>query len=351
VGDAAFASPEVGWAYAGDLESAQCRVLFTDDAGATWRPQLAWRGMFHGRLAVFGERAAGFGLAVSQGDDINGYRPDPRRARDPALGLLGPDMFLASTVDAGATWTLAPEGGAYYFLTPRQAWLARNGLIRTRDGGASWQLAPGMPGVHMISVRFQSEAEGLLVAASVRDFGHQDLYQTVNGGVSWERVPLTAPPGLPAKADTSLDPVTRPDGGVLLVLSAESGSESERRSRWEGTYAYRPDGQGGWAGPYRLPMAVARLHPPHVVVPGPDGRIWAAAGHDLFVADDLAGPWRHQAAPLPDGQVITRLEPVAGSMFWATTRRFPALAAVSGGQLYRSADDGAHWNRVTVDAT
>jgi hypothetical protein len=51
----------------------------------------------------------------------------------------------------------------------------------------------------------------------------------------------------------------------------------------------------------------------------------------------------------PAGQVITRLDPVGDGALWLTTRKFPSLAAVSGGQLYRSADDGAHWNRVLVD--
>lgn len=65
VGAAAFASPTTGWVYAGGGESAQCRVLFTDDDGATWSPQLAWRGGFYPRPAVLGEREAGFGLSVS----------------------------------------------------------------------------------------------------------------------------------------------------------------------------------------------------------------------------------------------------------------------------------------------
>jgi photosystem II stability/assembly factor-like uncharacterized protein len=371
VGDAVFASPAAGWAYVGDGETAQCRVLFTGDAGATWSQQLAWRGFCH-RLAAFGEHQAGIVLAVSQGDDINGYRPEPHAAGDP---FVGPDMFLAGTQDAGATWTLAPNPDrgttGIHFLTPRRIWLKvwlsglvpgedgsyvhreggdRIDLMRTRDGGVSWQRLRGMDGVGVMSVHFQSAAEGLLVATG-EGYRVDLLYRTADGGISWEREPLAPPPGLPASAVTVLDPVARPDGDVLLVLSARSRSDSERRPRWEGSYAYRRDGQRGWAGPYRLPMASARLSPPHVAVPGTDGRIWAAAGYDLFVADDPAGPWQHRQVPLPAGQVITRLDPVGDGALWLTTRKFPALAAVSGGQLYRSADDGAHWNRVTVDAT
>jgi hypothetical protein len=369
VGDAAFASPDTGWAYVGDDRAARCQVLFTEDAGATWRPQLAWRGGFSYGMAVFGERAAGFGLAVMQGDDVNGYRPSPHAPGDP---LVAPDAFLAGTQDAGATWALAPvpdpQASGRYFLTPRQIWLQlwlspivsvegggnglresgeRTDLLRTRDGGVTWQRLRGMDGVGVMSARFQTEADGLLVATGEKN--RVDLlYRTTDGGISWEPVPLTPQPGLPASAVTLLDPVMGQDSGVLLVLSAQSRSQSQRRPRWEGSYAYRRDGQQGWAGPYRLPMATARFLPPHVTVPGPDGRIWAAAGHDLYVAADLAGPWQHRTVPLPAGQVITRLNPVADGVLWLTTRRFPALVAVSGGQLYRSADDGAHWNRVTV---
>ncbi|MGE5288960.1 MAG: hypothetical protein ACM3ML_17530, partial [Micromonosporaceae bacterium] len=81
VADTAFASPTTGWAYVGDRLSAQCRVLFTEDAGATWRLQLAWRGLLYGRLAAVEERQAGITLAVAQGDDINGYRPAPPCSR------------------------------------------------------------------------------------------------------------------------------------------------------------------------------------------------------------------------------------------------------------------------------
>jgi hypothetical protein len=369
VGKAAFASPGTGWAYAGNLETAQCRVLYTDDAGATWAPQLAWHGLSYRGLVAFDERRAAVGLSVSQGKDINGYRPPPRAPGDP---FIGPELFLASTVDGGTTWTLAPVPGSQvaglHFLAPRQMWVTlrvsglvrapdgsfrrreggdRADLMRTTDGGITWQRARGMDGVGAMSVRFRSVAEGLLVAAGER--GRIDLlYQTADGGLSWERVPLEPPPGLPASAGTVLEPVAGRDGRVLLVLSARSWSEAERRPRWEGTYVYHGDGQGGWAGPYRLPLAAARHGPPHVAVPGPDGRTWAAAGQDLFVADDLAGPWRPRTAALPPGQVITGLDPVGGGVLWLTTRAFPAVVAVSGGQLHRSADDGAHWARVCV---
>lgn len=357
VGDTAFASPTTGWAYVVDLQTAQCRVLFTEDAGATWRPQLAWRGLFYGRLAAFDEHQAAFALAVSQGDDINGYRPEPHAADDP---FVGPDAFLAGTENAGATWTLAQTvrgASGAHILTPRQIFLRtyvhrqsgmRSDLVRTRDGGATWHRLEGVPGIAVVDVNFQSATDGLLVAAE----GNRAnlLYRTVDAGVSWEPEPLEPPPGLPAKAEVRLDPVARQDGDVLLVLSASSSRDSARRPKWEGSYVYRRVGQRDWAGPYRLPMVPVRSRRPHPVAWGADGRIWAAAGHDLFVADDPAGPWHRRHLPLPAKQLVTRIDPVAGGVVWLTTNNaFKIPGAAPGGQLYRSADDGARWNRVAID--
>jgi hypothetical protein len=356
VGDTAFASPTTGWAYVVDLQTAQCRVLCTEDAGATWRPQLAWRGLFYGRLAAFDERQAACALAVSQGDDINEYRPEPHAADDP---FVGPDAFLAGTGDAGATWTLAPSvrgASLAHFLTPREMWLKtyvhgqsgmRSDLVRTRDGGATWQRLEGAGGLAVVDMHFQSATDGLMVAA---EGNRADLlYRTVDAGVSWEPEPLERPPALPAKADVRFDPVARRDGGVL-VLSARSSRDSARRPKWEGSYAYLRVAQRDWAGPYRLPMVPVRSRRPHPVAWGTDGRIWAAAGHDLFVADDPAGPWHRRHLPLPAKQLITRIEPVAGGVIWLTTNNaFKIPGAAPGGQLYRSADDGEHWNRVTID--
>lgn len=370
VGDVAFASPDVGWVSGWGGEPARLRVLFTEDAGATWRPQLAWGGAMQGRLVAFSEREAAFLPAVSQGEDINGYRPEPPAPGDP---FVGPDTFLAGTQNGGASWRLAPipdrQVLGFHFLTPRRIWLqlwlsrfvsvegggkvlrdggARTDLLRSTDGGVSWQRLRGVDGVGVMTVRFQSQTDGLLVATGERN--RVDLlYRTADGGLNWEPVPLALPRGLPASAVTLLDPVASPGGGVLLMLSARSRSRSERRPRWEGSYAYTPDGQrGGWAGPFPLPLPSARLRPPHLAVPGPDGRVWAAAGRDLLVTDDPAGPWRHRSVPLPAGQVITGLNPVGEGVLWLTTRGFPAVLAASGGQLYRSADDGANWDRVTV---
>lgn len=362
VGDTAFASPTAGWAYVVDLQAAQCRLLFTQDAGATWRPQLAWRGLFYGRLTAFDERRAAFALAVSQGDDINGYRPEPHAADDP---FVGPDAFLAGTEDAGVSWTLAQapvNGLGAGFLTPGQMWLrayvhqqsgmpgmARTDLVRTWDGGATWHSLAGVKGSGVVDVTFQSATDGLLVAAEGN--GANVLYRTVDAGVSWEPEALEPPPRLPVNAERRIEPVMGRDGTVLLVLSALSDRDSPRRPKWEGRYVYRRVGSRDWAGPYRLPMVPVRSRRPHPAAWGADGRIWTAAGHDLFVADDPAGPWQRRHLRLPAKQLITRIDPVAGGTVWLTTNNaFKIPGAAPGGHLYRSVDDGASWDYVPIDS-
>lgn len=362
VGDTAFASPTAGWAYLGDGSTAECTVLFTEDAGATWRPQLSWRGLLYGKLAAYDERRAAVDLAVAQGDDINGHRAPARAAGDP---FVGPDAYVAGTEDAGATWQLAPlpsrQASGARSSTTRLTWLKslthtdsgmRLGLIRTQDGGTTWHRLDGMKDLPVLDMCFPSAAEGLLV--TVEDDRADVVYRTVDEGATWETVPLAPPPGVPGRASTRIQPVAGRDGRVLLMLFALSRSDADRRPKWEGTYVYwrdgrgdgQPDPMGDWAGPYRLPMAPVRSHAPSLAAFGPDGRIWAAAGHELLVADDPAGPWQRRDVPLPPEQLITRIDPVADGVLWLTTDKYTLPGTMPGGQLYRSADDGAHWTRV-----
>jgi hypothetical protein len=113
----AFASPTAGWALVG--VPGVCRLLYTDDGGATWRTQLAWDGSVGGLTALDAGRA-GLLLGLWPRDDrVNGH---PVGIRDVAL-------LLATTGDVGATWTLGwpprPKevGGGNDFLNPPQSWL------------------------------------------------------------------------------------------------------------------------------------------------------------------------------------------------------------------------------------
>jgi hypothetical protein len=374
---AGFVSPTTGWTViTRSTPRPMSWLLRTEDAGGTWTSQLAWPGNLYGRLRAFDVHRAGLvlGLWPEVSNEINGQ---------PLAVGESFHAFIASTEDGGATWTLGsgpdPQGTGVYFLTTRQIWLQihvsnlypssdpaqtedgvtwwiedtegpRNDLARTEDGGATWSRIDGVPwgqiegtgDLPTVQVAFSSVTDGLLIAA---DRLRADiLYRTTDGGTTWTRQRLLPPPGLPARAETWLFPVLSPEVGNLLTLRAVSRRESINRPRWEGTYGYARTGDG-WTTPYRLPMAPASLGH-DLLVPGPDGRIWGASGRNVWVSDDLAGPWEHRRVPVPDDESVAEIFPVADGVLWLTT-----ASGVSGGGLYRSDDDGVHWTRLLIAAT
>jgi len=248
VGATAFASPAAGWAVSGAL--AGFRLLYTEDAGATWTPQLAWYGAHYGKVSAFDSRRAGLVLGMwRKAAEVNGYPVGGGQvfAGAPDAGAA----WFAGTQDAGATWTLGTppdrQGSMFHFLTPRQVWLLisvlghypRTEMARTEDGGATWSRIE-CPDDGFIRFAFSSATDGLAVAA---DRHRADiLYATTDGGTIWTRESLAAPPGVPASAETWLIPVIRPGVGTLLLLRALSRRESSR-PRWEATFAYAHLGQ------------------------------------------------------------------------------------------------------------
>ena len=47
-----------------------------------------------------------------------------------------------------------------------------------------------------------------------------------------------------------------------------------------------------------------------LLVLGEDGRAWAASRHDVWVAQNVAGPWEHRPVSLSDDENIADIAPV-----------------------------------------
>jgi hypothetical protein len=343
VGRAAFTSPTTGWVVVGT--ATDYRLLYTDDAGASWRSQLAWWGALYGDVLAFDERQALLVLGLwPQRPEVNG-RP---------AALADNHAVFAGTVDAGATWMLGypadRQGTMFDALSPRRIWqqvavlgrYPRSDLVRTTDGGAGWQRLDGPADVVRVRFAFESERHGLLVAAA----GHRadELYRTADGGTSWTRLPLPAPPGVPASAETWLTPVLRPAPGLLWLTAYPR--RAGRPPDWAGTYLYQRAGAdlSDWSGPYRLPRPVVEPWT-GVVAPGADGRLWAGSGQQIWVTDEPAGAWRPVPISLPAGQSIASLAAVGDGVIWLCTT---SPGPVFGGRLYRGSEDGARWVEVPV---
>jgi photosystem II stability/assembly factor-like uncharacterized protein len=178
-----FVTPSVGWVL-GEIQPSQFAVLHTADASATWTRQLV------GPLGVMGEYARFF-------DSAHGV-----------VVVLGPEALMFQTADGGDTWSRATvrEGGGYVvsaaFVDAKNGWLLTRGgaagspteeLFRTADGGKTWIGLgdPVVPGDTAFRVAFADLNNGWLYSGSAGPYA----YMSVDGGYTWRRVPLPAPPG------------------------------------------------------------------------------------------------------------------------------------------------------------
>lgn len=124
----------------------------------------------------------------------------------PAHGFaLGSNGNLYSTLDGGASWSLAPTRlprsavPALDFVNRGLGWSSSGRLLeRTEDGGHTWERAhlPGPASVALSAPHFFSPASGI-VAASLPS-GHGVVYATSDGGAQWQAEPLPAAPIAPS---------------------------------------------------------------------------------------------------------------------------------------------------------
>ena len=175
-----FVTPATGWVVV-EHQAHDFVVLQTSDAGETWNRRLT------GPAQVIGEYLRFF-------DSSNGV-----------VVVLGTQAALYRTKDGGSTWGRQPltRAGGYVlsadFVDPDHGWLLAQAstegesLLRTDDGGRTW-IGLGNPVAYSdwaYRVLFSDPRNGWLYSESTGPYA----YRSQDGGTSWHRVDLPAPPG------------------------------------------------------------------------------------------------------------------------------------------------------------
>lgn len=175
--------------------SGEGAIHMTNDGGQTWTNMSA-PGMFTNTTQSFCNFITWLtpSIAIVNGDPIG-----------PGNG----EYELWKTTDGGQTWNLIPGSAIpdplpaeyaivdmYSTVGPTHMWFGTNKgrVYRTTDAGATWavtQVGPTTPTSSVIEVRFANTTNGLCYVVSG---ANQMLYNTTNGGVTWNLIPG----GLPA---------------------------------------------------------------------------------------------------------------------------------------------------------
>ncbi len=188
-------APDVGWAMS------LGRLMWTSNGGTEWEditPPAAKDGLIS--AVFFLDTSRGWVVLVHHGEpDIPG----------------GLQFDLASTGDAGATWTVEPlkmadwlssgspsgGGASLAFADQSHGWLALYGgldatsqgygsVLATSDGGKSWEDTPGTPDSVAGPIVMVTPQFGWLVGGGG---ANDELYVTRDGAKTWQTVELESP--------------------------------------------------------------------------------------------------------------------------------------------------------------
>jgi photosystem II stability/assembly factor-like uncharacterized protein len=118
--------------------------------------------------------------------------------RDNNHGVIVAWSHIFTTSDAGETWhyTHWQQAGDYVaadFVDNNTGWITGTGriLVKTSDGGINWNRQPS-PNIHGHAIDFVDENVGFVAGHMNQNFEYPRLYKTLDGGSSWENIPLPA---------------------------------------------------------------------------------------------------------------------------------------------------------------
>jgi hypothetical protein len=303
-----------------------------------------------------------------------------------ALGRLpaqGPWRTSGPAYPQVETIALVPGDEAVVYASARDPESSTSALFRSQDGGFMWTLlaqAPFQASVRQVAI--DPTGTQRLLAITENAVGHEFVYRSEDGGVSWVQTGL-----FPADEGRSVffDPVA-PDTAYLVgggrLARSEAGGGWERiadaYTAWvspegalfwgeiippqypfcPGFFCYPEDALLVSANQGRVPGVVGpgvHLHSNTVAyAPGNSSVVYAASESEPFLASgDGGGNWAPVAhgdstgilGSVPERRVARiAVDPLdAATIFLTAVSTDPA-----DGLLLRSEDGGVHWTRVPV---
>ncbi|RMH16499.1 MAG: hypothetical protein D6696_17925 [Acidobacteria bacterium] len=238
---------------------------------------------------------------------------------------------ILHTGDGGETWRVQAEVGEgvlewIVFSDRQRGWMCGDGgrIYRTSDGGETWQEGGSGEAKHVFrSLYFTSPRRGLALGVDAGDGGRAIVFETVDGGVTWE--PREAPAA------------GRGFTGALAVLDdriAVAGGS--------GTLYRTEDGGHAWSairidGPADEPPVVRGLSFADVA------HGWAVGDRGLIARSDDGGrSWR---TTHPVSRFLLR-----GVLFVDPQNGFiVGQRDAARGLLYATTDGGEHWRSIAID--
>jgi hypothetical protein len=277
---------------------------------------------------------------------------------------------VAVSEDGGATFAVAGTIGAAlapsdtdagpdtvrrltFAADGRHGWAYGGALWTTHDAGRSWSVIRDIPGVVE-----RVETDGTSAYALVRDGDVWRLWRSRVGTVDWRTLPVEVhDPGTVTVTDRLIALTDRDDSGTYLLVSTDSGASFTRRttpcvpeldagqvtaagaSLWltcpsgtQQTVHLSTDHGATWT---RVPTGPLPATATELSARGAREAVVALPGRVMLLGPDGV---RHATVPGLG-------EPTVADF---TTEEVGYLLDVEG-NLFRTADGGATWSRVTVD--
>ncbi len=287
--------------------SGRSGILRSIDSGITWAE-------------------ANTGLAHTYRAGISAIAFDPLK---PSSVFCVADSTPYKSADGGATWTPVPvcpefqcdliKGGL--LLSPSSAEAifvgATDGIYRSTDEGSSWTLLkiPDQLGGNFLT--------GLLAVdpnnpAVIFVEGNSGILRSVDRGNTWALLPSQPNPADPSTTSLAIDPSS---SSILYATNSGIWKSTDGGRTW----ATASNGMGLNGS---LPTTILLLDPS-------DPQTLIAGGSTVYVSHDGASTW----LPAGAGLSATSVRSIA-----IASSSQPAVYVSTGGSLFRSTDQGGHWN-------